>query len=333
MKKIVQTYKNLTKHDETLLIVALIIIMAVISCLTPYFFRSVNIINVLRQSSITLIAAIGMTLLILIGEIDLSVGSVSAFVAIFTVRTLNATQNIFISILVGLLIGVVVGAIISFIVNKYNIASLIVTLGMMSILRGVGYITTNSVAVQNKVPKFTTLGIGYIGPIPIPVIIALLLFLLFHFILNYTTFGRYIYATGENQKAAVVSGINVKKIKTICFILSSVLVALSAIILTSRVNSGQPNLAIGFEMTVISATILGGTSLKGGTGSLVGTLTGVLILAVLENGMVLMGVSSFYQDVVRGIVIIVAVIIDQERIKRKEKQLLNVVDASSTNVA
>lgn len=319
MSSFSRNIKKLFSFDESVLLLSLIGIVIVLSFLSPYFMTGENIINVLRQSSITLIAGIGITVLLLVGEVDLSIGSLAAFVGIFTIKVLNSTKSTLIAVLVGLAIGFVVGIINSSIVTRFNINSLIVTLGMMSILRGTGYIVTNAVAVQNQVKEFTVIGTGYLGPIPLPVVIAFLLFALFYFILNYTTFGRYVYASGGNPKAAISSGINVRSIKTICFIICSMLAALSAVIMTARVNSGQPNLAMGFEMTVIAAAILGGTSLSGGQGSLLGTLIGILILGVLENGMVLLDVSTFYQDVVRGAVIIIAVILDTRRAAGKEK--------------
>ena len=313
MSSFTKSLKRAVNFDESVLLISLIGIIITLSFLSPYFMTGENVINILRQSSITLIAGIGITVLLLVGEVDLSIGSLAAFVGIFTVKSLNYSKSIFVAIMVGLAIGCIVGWVNSFIVTKFNINSLIVTLGMMSILRGTGYISTNAVAVQNQVPQFTQIGTGYAGPFPIPVIIAFALFGVFYFILKYTTFGRYIYASGGNAKAAVASGINVRTVKTVCFLICSTLAALSAVIMTSRVNSGQPNLALGFEMTVIAAAILGGTSLAGGQGSLLGTLVGILILGVLENGMVLLDVSTFYQDVVRGAVIIIAVILDTRR--------------------
>jgi ribose transport system permease protein len=332
LKSIGKAVKRLISFDEASLIMALLVIVIVLSLISPFFLTTRNIMNVLRQSSITLIAGIGMTIVLLLGEVDLSIGSLSAFVAIFTVRTLNFTGSIVAAALVAIAIGILAGLLNAFIVTRFEINSLIVTLGMLSVYRGIGYIITDAIAVQNNVPSFTVLGTGHLGTIPIPVLVAFIVFGVFYFILNYTTLGRYIYATGGNEKAAIASGINVKKIKTIGFVTCSTLAALSALILTSRVNSGQPNLGEGFEFIVIAATILGGTSLNGGQGSLIGTLTGILILGVLENGMILMDVSSFYQKVVSGAVIIVAVIIDKKRMARRERvRKVDAVSIPSTN--
>lgn len=321
MNYISKRVKKVLSHDESLLIVALLVVLAGLSILSPYFFSVNNIVNVLRQSSITLIAGVGMTLLLLVGDVDLSIGSLSAFIGVILVKVLNLTNNIFIAFSVALLIGVIAGLINGLIVTKFNINSLIVTLGMMSIYRGISYIMTNAVAVQTSSKFLKVIGTGYLGPIPIPTLIAAIIFIILFFLLKYFSFGRYVYAAGSNPKAAAASGINVRNIRIIAFVICSVTAALSSIILTSRVNSGQPNLALGFEMTVIAATILGGTSLAGGQGSLLGTLIGILLLGFLENGMVLLNVSSFYQDVVRGAVIILAVLLDTRRTATKDKAL------------
>lgn len=314
-----KSIKRFFEIDELMLIIALVVIIIVMSVMSEYFFTGKNLMNVLRQSSTTLIAAIGMTVLMLVGEVDLSIGSLMAFSSVIMVDVMNATQSIFPAVVVALAIGAGVGLFNAFIVTKFNIVSLIVTLGVMTSLRGFAYIYTNAIAVQNTVPAFTTIGTGYIGPIPIPVVIAALVFAGCFFLLKYTTFGRYIYAGGDNKNAALASGINVSRIKMITFVMCSMLAVLSGIILTARVNSGQPNLATGFEFTVIAAVILGGTSLNGGQGTLIGTLVGVLILGVLDNGLVLNDVSSFWQDAVRGAVIVLAVIIDTKRTQKREK--------------
>lgn len=306
-------FKEFRKMEEIVLLVALLAMILIMSMLSPYFFTTKNLMNILNQASITLIAGIGTTLLILIGEIDLSIGSVSALAGIMAVKTINVSQNIFLGMIVGIAISCMFALFIIMIVNHFSLASMIVTIGMMTSVRGLCMLVTNAVAVQNQVPAFTKVGTGYVGVVPIPVIIAAVIFVCVNFIIRRTVLGREIYATGGNAKSAIAAGINTKKIKIICFVISGALVGISAMILTSRVNSGQPNLAEGFEFTVIAAAILGGASLSGGKGTLFGTLLGVLIMQVLENGMVLMNISSFYQDVVSGAVIILAVILDAQR--------------------
>ena len=311
--------KRLFKAEESVLVMALIILVIIMSFASPYFLTTKNLMNVLNQASVIFIAAIGMTILILIGEIDLSIGSLAALVGILTVKLLNIGGSIIISVIVGILVACFVSFITVSIINRYKIPSLIVTLGMMTIIRGICLLITNAVAVQIKNPSFTVIGTGYISIIPIPVIISVVLFVAFNYMLNKTVLGRNIYATGGNEGAAIAAGINTKKLKRNCFILSGMLVAVSAIILTARVNSGQPNLAEGFEFTVISATVLGGASLLGGQGSLSGTVVGILILQVLENGMILLDISSFWQKVVSGFVIILAVVLDAKRKENSNK--------------
>lgn len=311
----------------------MVVIIVIFSFCSEYFFTVTNIFNVLRQASITLVAGIGMTILLLVGEVDLSIGSLTAVVGIVSVMVLNATHSILLAVLVAVLVGIVVGAVNGIIVNGFGINSLIATLGMMSILRGIGYIATNAIAVQVSVPEFQIMGNGDLAGIPIPIIIAIVLFVVFWIVLSFTGFGRYVYACGDNAEAAKASGINVKKIKMVCFVLCSVLAAISGLILTARVNSAQPNLGVGFEFTVIAAAILGGTSLAGGQGSLLGTLIGVIILQLINNGLILMNVSSFYQEVVRGIVIIIAVILDTARAKRKERDSSNLVQNAERETA
>ena len=197
---------------------------------------------------------------------------------------------------------------------RLGINSFVVTLAMISIMRGMAYIFTNA-AVQNahKLPSFKALGNGFIGPIPVPVAIMVTIFIVFYLVLNRTTLGRYVYVTGGNQRAAVLSGVRVNTVKTLCFVLTSVLAGLSAIILISRMNSGQNNAGVGFEMQVMGAVLLGGTSLAGGQGSIIGTLLAVLLLGTLNNGIILLGINSSWQMASNGMLIILAVWLDARR--------------------
>ena len=311
-------FKKIFAFDQSALLLAMVAIIIFFSIGSEYFMTAQNISNVFRQVSINLIAGIGMTILLLVGEVDLSIGSLTALVSLMCCMALNATKSVAIAVVVAIAVGVIVGLVNAAIVNGFGINSLITTLGMMSILRGSVYLANNAVAIQVKVPEFTIIGTGDVFGMPIPVVIAIALFIVFLIILTRTAFGRYVYACGDNADAAKASGINVKKVKMKCFVLCSVMAAVSGLILTARVNSAQPNLGVGFEFIVIAAAILGGTSLSGGQGSLFGTLIGVFILQFISNGMVLMNISSFYQEVVRGVVIILAVILDTTRMRRQE---------------
>ncbi len=320
--------RKVFSFDQSALLLAVIAIIIFFSIGSEYFFTVKNMMNVLRQSSITLIAGIGMTILLLVGEVDLSIGSLTAVVSVCSMLVLNATHSILIAVLLSLLIGLAVGIVNALIVTRLNVNSLITTLGMLSLLRGIGHLITDAVAVQVKVDTFQLIGNGDVFGIPIPILVAIGLFVLFYFIMSMTTFGRYVYACGDNAEAAKSSGLNVKKVKTICFVLCSILAAFSAVILTARMNSGQPNAGTGFELTVIAAVILGGTSLSGGKGSLFGSLVGIILLQLISNGMILLNISSFYQDVVSGGVIILAVALDTAREKRKEIENENLVKFS-----
>ncbi len=310
------------ESEQISLLAAFIVLCIVLNFLTPVFLTTTNIMNVLRQASLIAIAGIGMTMVILTGEIDLSIGSLQAIVGIASVYILNKTGSIWVSFLAAILVGIIVGLTNGLIVTKAKVNSLIATLGMMTLLRGVARVTTGAVSIQASVLGFMEIGTGYIGRVPIPVIIMFALLAIAYYILNHTVFGRQIYAIGGNAEAAKLAGLPVDRVKIIVFMAGSVLAALSGFILASRMFSGQPNAGLGFEMEVIAAVILGGVSMAGGVGNLSGAVLGILILSVLSNGLVLLNVSSFWHDIVRGIVIIIAVYLDGRRKAGLLKKLL-----------
>ncbi|MEE2659891.1 MAG: ribose ABC transporter permease [Candidatus Latescibacterota bacterium] len=304
---------RLLHAEQTGLFLALALLCIVIGSLTPVFFTAVNLANVLRDAALVAIAAIGMVMIILQGEIDLSVGSTQAVVGIVAVYLLNTTESVALALLLSLCVGAAIGVVNGLLVTRAQINSLIATLGMMAILRGTAMVSTGAVSIQAKVDGFVEVGTGHLGPIPVPVLMAAVLFAAFWFVLHHTPFGRYIYAIGGNREAAELAGLPVQRIKVTVFVIGAMLASLSAFILASRLNSGQPNAGLGFELQVIAAVVLGGISLTGGIGTLVGALIGVLILTVLNNGLVLLNVSSFYHDIARGFVIILAVYLDTRR--------------------
>ncbi|MSR84269.1 MAG: ABC transporter permease [Candidatus Latescibacteria bacterium] len=305
--------KRLVQGEQAALVLALLLLCAVLSILTPVFLSAANLKNVLRDASLIAIAGIGMVMVILAGEIDLSPGSVQAVVGILAVQLLNQTESIFLALLGALIVGALIGLLNGLLVTRAHINSLIATLGSMAILRGGAMVGTQAVSIQAQVEGFTEVGTGYWGPLPIPVLVAAILLILFYFILHHTPAGRYLYAVGGNAQAARLAGLPVERLKLAAFAISGVLAALSAFILASRLNSGQPNAGLGFELQVIAAVVLGGVSLSGGLGTLVGAVLGILILTVLNNGLVLLDVSSFYHDIARGTVIILAVYLDTRR--------------------
>ncbi len=275
----------------------------------------------------TAICSIGMVMLVLLGCIDLSVGSAQAVVGVFCVWVAVKTGSVSAGLLAGLAMGALIGAANGFIVTRLRITALIATLGTMSILSGSAMVATKAVSIQLLDPNFLYIGAGQIrfpliGRVPVPVIMLLILVVVFSYILNHTYFGRYLYAVGGNEIAAGLAGIPVNRVKMLAFILSGILTSLSAVILASRINSGQPTAGLGFEMQVIAAVVIGGVSMNGGRGTLGGAMIGVLILSVLSNGLVLMDVNSFWQNILRGIVIILAVYLDERRRINTAKNLL-----------
>jgi ribose transport system permease protein len=304
----------LVMTQEGVLLLIIIAISAFLSFESPVFMTGRNIGVLLSVVSMTAISAFAMTVLMISGEVDLSIGSLQAVVGVVVMLVLNATGNLALGIVVGIAIGAAVGLLNAAATLGLKINSLIVTLAMLNILRGLGYLITQA-AVQNfhKMPSFKQLGNGFLGFIPLPVIYMIAVFVVIWLLITRTTFGRYVYAVGGNPRAAALSGIRKNLIKTIAFVLTGVLASVSAIILLSRMNSGQNNAGFGFELQVVAAALLGGTALGGGAGSLVGTFLAVLLLAILNNGVVLLGIHSSWQMVLNGALILVAIFLDARR--------------------
>lgn len=294
----------------------MIVLIILFSFLNDSFFTSNNITNIILQVSIIAITAYGMTYVLLLGDIDLSVGSTIALIGTFA--ALGASWGIpFIlliplSIIAALVLGMINGGLTAI----AGIPSFIVTVATMGIFRGIAYIVTDGMPIMIKDNAFLALGNSEFLYIPIPIWILLVLLLVNHFVLTKTTFGRKIYITGGNKEAAVYSGINVIRLKIKVFMITAVLAGISGMILASRLYSGQPNAALSYELDAIAAAVLGGTSLNGGYGTVVGTMIGALTIGVINNGMNLMNVPYFYQMVVKGLVILIAVYVDV-RNKRK----------------
>jgi ribose transport system permease protein len=300
--------------NEVILVGILALICVLISLGSSRFFSSTNILNVLRDSSMDIIAAIGMTMLLITGEVDLSIGSLVAFVGVVTMDVINKTHSVALGVAAGLALGAVTGLVNGLVRTKLKVNSLIGTIAMMMALRGGVYIYRVA-AVQNyhSLDAFFQIGNGYLGFLPIPILLMAVLYVVFLVVVNRTVVGRRLYATGGNATAARISGINVDRLKIATFVTSSILAAVSGIILVSRMNSGQPNAGQNFEISVVAGVILGGTSLGGGEGTLVGTLIGILILRVINNGIILLGWNQDLQIVVAGFVLIVAVYFDNKR--------------------
>ncbi|WP_059104766.1 ABC transporter permease subunit [Shouchella shacheensis] len=295
--------------------IGLIAIVVIISILNPSFLSLPNLLNVLRQVSINALIAFGMTFVILTGGIDLSVGAILALSGAVTATLLSAGVDPVLAILVGLLVGAILGAINGFIIAKGKVAPFIATLATMTIYRGATLMFTDGRPVSGLGDStlFEMIGGGYFFGVPMPAITMMVSFAILYFILKKTTFGRRVYAVGGNEEASILSGIKVDRIKIYVYSLTGFLAAVAGIILTSRLNSAQPTAGTMYELDAIAAVVLGGTSLTGGRGWIVGTLIGALIIGVLNNGLNLLGVSSFFQQVVKGSVILLAVLIDRRK--------------------
>jgi len=313
-KKFEKLTRKLLLFNEIILVLVLILISIILSIGSSKFYSTTNIINILRDSSMVIIAGIGMTMLLITGEVDLSIGSLIAFVGVVTMDVINKTNSVALGVLAGLGVGALTGLVNGLVRIKLRVNSLIGTIAMMMILRGGVYLYSLA-AIQNyhHLDAFFQIGNGYFLFLPIPLIMMILLYVVFLIIIGKSVMGRYLYATGGNYTAAKISGINVDRLKIMTFILNSMLAATAGIILVSRMNSGQPNAGTGFELMVIAGVVLGGTSLAGGEGTLIGTLIGILILKMINNGIIILRLNQDLQIVICGIVIILAVYIDNKR--------------------
>ncbi|ODP27887.1 ribose ABC transporter permease RbsC [Paenibacillus sp. PK4536] len=292
-----------------------IILVIIVSVLNPDFLEPLNILNLLRQVAINALIAFGMTFVILTGGIDLSVGSILALSSAFVANLMLAGVDPIFAIIIGCAAGGVMGMVNGLMITKGKMAPFIATLATMTIFRGLTLVYTNGNPITGLGDSmaFQLFGRGYFLGIPVPAITMALAFIVLWVILHKTPFGRKTYAIGGNEKAAIVSGIKVPRVKIMIYSLAGALSALAGAILTSRLNSAQPTAGTSYELDAIAAVVLGGTSLSGGRGRIVGTLIGALIIGTLNNGLNLLGVSSFYQMVVKGIVIVIAVLIDRKK--------------------
>lgn len=295
---------------RTFAILTLILIVA--SLLSDSFLRITNITNLARQISIIGVIGVGMTLVILTGGIDLSVGTNVAITGAIAATIIQRTQSVFLAIIVSLIIGSVIGFINGTIITKAKLPPFIVTLGTMVLLRGVVLVFTQGSPIATKSVIFNKIGKGYFFGLPLPVIILGVTYFLGFILLKYTKLGRTIYGVGGNEEASRLSGINTSAVITKVYVMSGFLSAVAGLILTARLGSAQPTAGTGYELDAIAAVILGGTSLSGGTGSILGTLAGIAILGVLDNILVLMNVNPFASDIVKGTVIILAVLVDSK---------------------
>ncbi|PAO34060.1 ribose ABC transporter permease [Vibrio vulnificus] len=297
-------------------LIALLFLIVVVSFLNPNFFTVDNILNILRQTSVNAIIAVGMTLVILTAGIDLSVGSVLALCGAFAASLVAMEVPVLIAVPTALLAGAALGAISGVIIAKGKVQAFIATLVTMTLLRGVTMVYTDgrpiSTGFTDTADAFAWFGTGYALGIPVPVWLMVIVFAAAWYLLNHTRFGRYVYALGGNESATRLSGINVDKVKIGVYAICGLLAALAGIIVTSRLSSAQPTAGMGYELDAIAAVVLGGTSLMGGKGRIMGTLIGALIIGFLNNALNLLDVSSYYQMIAKAAVILLAVMVDNK---------------------
>jgi len=297
-------------------LIALLVLIVIVSFLNPNFFTFDNLMNILRQTSVNAIIAVGMTLVILTGGIDLSVGSVLALCGAFAASLIAIEVPVLIAIPTALFAGAVLGALSGFIIAKGKVQAFIATLVTMTLLRGVTMVYTDgrpiSAGFTDTADAFAWFGTGYMLGIPVPVWLMAVVFAAVWYLLNHTRFGRYVYASGGNESATRLSGINVDKVKIGVYSICGVLAALAGIIVTSRLSSAQPTAGMGYELDAIAAVVVGGTSLLGGRGKIMGTLIGALIIGFLNNALNLLDVSSYYQMIAKAVVILLAVLVDNK---------------------
>lgn len=311
--------KNYLKNNTAIIgpLVGLIIFSILLGFINDNFFTLNNMLNLLRQVSVNALIAFGMTFVILTAGIDLSVGSTLALGSALTAGLLTSGMDPMLAVLIGLLIGFALGAINGLIITKGKVAPFIATLATMTIYRGATLVYTDGTPITGLSDSFTfeMIGKGYLFGIPFPVIIMLVAFFILYFVQRKTVFGRQVYAVGGNEEAAKLSGIKTDGVKIWVYSITGMLAVLAGIIITSRLDSAQPTAGTSYELDAIAAVVIGGTSLAGGRGRIVGTLIGALIIGVISNGLNLLNVSSFYQQIVKGTIILVAVLFDRSQKK------------------
>lgn len=299
------------------IILAFLVLVAALALSSEYFLTASNLRNVLRQTSINGLLAIGMTFVILTGGIDLSVGSVLAFggmaASIFASSSLGTQYPLYVALPVGLAAGLGLGLVNGALVAFFRVPPFVVTLGMLSIARGLTLISSNGMPVSRLSDEYTFVGQGMFLGVPVPVLILFGVFALAWIVLYRTPFGRYVYAVGGNEEAARISGVNARAVKFAVYGISGALAALGGIVLSARTTAGLPQAGVAYELDAIAAVVIGGTSLAGGQGRLVGTLIGVLIIGVVNNGLDLLGVTAYYQLTLKGAIIVAAVLLDSLR--------------------
>lgn len=296
------------------IIIAIIVVMSFVS---PVFMTSKNIINIIRQISINGIIAVGMTFVILTGGIDLSVGSVVAITSVIVGSMLQGGSNWLVACIVVLLISLVFGAFNGFMIAYVGFQPFIATLATVTMGSGIALAYSDGKPFTISNESFLKIGQGYLGAIPIPIVLLVIVVAIGLIILKTTTFGRYVFAIGGNKNAAKLSGVRTRRVELMVYVISALCASIVGLILSARISSGQPTAGEGYELDAIAATAIGGTSMTGGVGSLTGTIFGFVLLGLMTNSMNLLNINSFYQEIVKGILIIIAVFLDMTSKNKK----------------
>lgn len=302
------------------MLIALFVLLIFFSVATEGFLSSTNIFNILRQVAVNGIAAVGMTMVIITGGIDISAGSMMGVASVCCATLMVSGVHPVFAVVLVLVLGLIIGLCHGFFVHNVNLPPMITTLATMGILRGITYIISGGLPVYGFPEKFNIIGQGYVGPIPVPVIIMVICFIIGWFILEKNAFGRYVYGVGSNIEASRLSGINVSRVMYGVYGLCGMLSAMAGVVLLSRVNSGQPKAGESYEMDIITAVVLGGVSTSGGEGRIRNVIVGLLLMGVLLNGMVMMNIPDYYQRVVKGCVLLLAISYDKISQKRANKK-------------
>lgn len=305
------------KYGIMLILLFMIVFLLIAS---PTFRTWQNMINVLHQISINGIIAVGMTFVIISGGIDLSIGSMIAVASVVTGAVLTGNNNIILAVILSILACGLIGLFNGFFIAKFEMFPFVVTLSSMLIARGFAYVISDGKSYVLKSEAFKQIGQGkFFGVIPYSIIVLSVIILIGYMLLSHMKYGQYVYAVGGNMHTAIASGVNVFRIKLLTYMMIGLFSGVAGVILTSRVNAGQPAIGSGYEMDAIAAVVIGGGSLSGGIGSIFGTSVGILMIGVINNGMNLMGVSSFYQQIVKGFIILGAMLLDIAISKRMNK--------------
>lgn len=314
-------------RQESSVIIALVVYVIFVSMVNNVFISSGNIFNIFRSSGFALISISGTALVLIIGGLDLSIGSVLALGGVVSGLVAQSGAPIVVAILAGILVGSCIGLINGFVIVKMNVPPLIATLGMQFATRGLVSVITKGVPVYPLPKSFTSIEqFKLFGKIPLVVVVALLIAFLFHVILNHTAFGRFVYAVGGNEEAAKISGINIGRIKFLVYLISSSLAAFAGVLMAMRLGSGEAAVGTGYELTVICGAVIGGISIMGGAGTIFGAILGGLFMEVLTNSLTLMRISVYWQQLVVGTILILAVVLDQYKRELMLRSSLRSID-------